>query len=92
LRSRGVRQADVLMFLPSLPFEFLNILILRKFFIFILLSCRLRAMQHSAESTPNYASLRGVATLHILLMLRKYLNMEIYKKIETLESYIFFVS
>jgi hypothetical protein len=53
--------------LPSLPFEFLNILILRKFFI--LLSCRLRTMQHSTESTPNYASLRGVATQHILLML-----------------------
>jgi hypothetical protein len=57
------------MFLPSLPFEFLNILILRKIFYFILLSCRLRAMQHSTELTPNYASLRGVVTPHILLML-----------------------
>jgi hypothetical protein len=57
------------MLLPSLPLEFLNILILRKFFYFILLSCRFRAMLHSAELTPNYASLRGVATPHILLML-----------------------
>jgi hypothetical protein len=59
------------MFLPSLPFDFLNIFILRKKFYFILLSCRLRAMQHSAELTPNYASLRGFATPHILLMRSK---------------------
>jgi hypothetical protein len=57
------------MFLPPLPFEFLKILISRNIFYFILLSCRLRTMQHCGELTPNYASLCGVATPPILLML-----------------------